>query len=266
MNTMQRAPAAAPERATRPGSAVILASGLLLLLVQLLPGPRLWPVLPVMCLFIVAFFLGDLPAVHITLFIAALVILPLLHPLLRAWPLHLLAATALYFLVAISVTRLRRGLGWLRAGCLHPQVMHAVAATSLVSAGALYGWYRLLRPDLAVHLAHFPVMPSWLLPLAGLGFACGNAALEELAFRGIIMQAFESALGAGWPALGCQAALFGAMHFRQGFPNLGWGLVMTIVYGVLLGALRRQSQGMLAPWLAHVFADGAIFVILAAQL
>lgn len=41
---------------------------------------------------------------------------------------------------------------------------------------------------------------------------------------------------------------------------------MVFVYGLMLGAIRRRSMGMLAPWLAHVAADIVIFAILAAIL
>ena len=39
------------------------------------------------------------------------------------------------------------------------------------------------------------------------------------------------------------------------------GLVMVFVYGVMLGAIRRMSRGMLAPLATHVAADMMIFSI-----
>jgi len=79
------------------------------------------------------------------------------------------------------------------------------------------------------------------------------------------MQSMDSAFGPGVVSIFLQAWLFGAMHYLQGFPNGGWGLVMAAVYGLMLGWLRRRSQGMLAPWLAHICADMVIFAILAAS-
>jgi len=87
--------------------------------------------------------------------------------------------------------------------------------------------------------------------------------MEEFVFRGLVMEATDSAFGPGPLSVVIQAWLFGAMHFLEGFPNGWWGLAMTVVYGIMLGAIRRRAQGMLAPWLAHVFADVVIFVILA---
>ena len=62
-----------------------------------------------------------------------------------------------------------------------------------------------------------------------------------------------------------QAVAFGALHLL-GIPG-GWiGVAMAAAYGVMLGWLRRRSQGMLAPYLAHGLADVAIFGILCAEL
>jgi membrane protease YdiL (CAAX protease family) len=254
-----------PRRTTGPGAGIVVGTGLLFLIVQFLPDPRFWHVLPALCLFLAAILSRDVPAVLFTLFTVSFVIVPLLHPALRGWPFHLLVATGCSLLLALFLPHLRPTLSWLRPGRLGRPVLFGVVATSALSATALYLWSRMANPDLTVHLAHIPSLPVWLIPLAGLAFACGNAALEELAFRGIVMQAFENALSRAWVAVACQAVLFGAMHYRQGFPNEGWGLAMTFVYGVMLGALRRQSKGMLAPWLAHVSADTVIFLILVAQ-
>ncbi len=265
MEKQKPVPADNEEQASAPGAALIFASGLLFLIVQFLPSPLLWPAFSALFLFAVAVLLRDRPVVHATLFMALVVLGPLLHPLFRSWPFRLLIPTAAYFAVSIVVPWLRPGLAWLRPGRLNFQVVCAVIAISAVSAGALLAWYVLFRPDLSVHLAHIPSIPVWLLPFAGLGFACGNAALEELAFRGILMQAYESAVNS-WIALCCQAILFAGMHFQAGFPNRASGLVMTFVYGSMLGALRRQSRGLLAPWLAHIAADMTIFIILVTQL
>jgi membrane protease YdiL (CAAX protease family) len=37
---------------------------------------------------------------------------------------------------------------------------------------------------------------------------------------------------------------------------------MAMIYGVMLGAIRRRSRGILAPFVTHVVADLVIFVIL----
>jgi hypothetical protein len=55
------------------------------------------------------------------------------------------------------------------------------------------------------------------------------------------------------------------MHLH-GFPR-GWsGVALASVYGLMMGALRQRARGLLAPWVAHLFADLAIVVIRAAAL
>lgn len=108
-------------------------------------------------------------------------------------------------------------------------------------------------------------MPRWHLGLlipVGLGFAMLNAAIEESVYRGIFMQGLDAALGAGRLAVILQAVPFGLIHL-DGIPG-GWaGAGMAMVYGLMLGAIKRRAQGMLAPFLAHTLADVVIFILLA---
>ncbi len=195
-----------------------------------------------------------------------LTLAPFLLPPLRQWPFNLLAPLFLYSAVCASVPALRRSLLWLRAGRVDKKAVLLIFLITLVSGLTLYVWQRALAPDLSPHLRYMPAMPLWMFPLAGLGFSLFNAAMEETIYRGIIMQSMDSAFGPGIISIFVQAWLFGVMHYLQGFPNGGWGLIMAAVYGLMLGWLRKRSQGMLAPWLAHICADMVIFAILADAL
>jgi hypothetical protein len=110
-------------------------------------------------------------------------------------------------------------------------------------------------------------MPLWLLPLVAVVFALVNSAVEEAIFRGILLQALDSAVGAGIISLVIQAGLFGWLHYSEvGFPKGFLGVAMASVYGLFLGYLRYRSRGMLAPWLAHVGTDIAVFTIVATSV
>jgi membrane protease YdiL (CAAX protease family) len=108
------------------------------------------------------------------------------------------------------------------------------------------------------------MLPRWnpmLLIPVGLGFALVNAAIEESVYRGILMQGLDAALGLSNIPVILQAISFGLLHLN-GIP-CGWcGIVMATVYGLMLGLLKRRAQGMLAPFVAHVFADVVIFTML----
>lgn len=228
------------------------------------PSTALWAEAALALLAAVALCLCSPRALHPALFAFLWTALPSASSILRGWPFNHLVPLAIYALVAAVTPALRSSMTWLRLGRIDRGTLVLVLATVFLSGAALLAWYGLAKPDLRIHLGHIPSMPSWLFPLAGLAFALVNAAMEEAIFRGILMEALESALGQGLPALVAQAASFALFHFRAGFPNGWWGVAMVFIYGLMLGAIRRRSRGMLAPWLTHVAADIVIFVILAA--
>lgn len=168
---------------------------------------------------------------------------------------------ALLAIVLWRVPWLRRSTGWWRAGRLGGGEMAFALAVSAVTAVALVAWQRLLQPDLTDLLALIPeVHPGWLVAV-GLGFACVNALVEEVLYRGILMDALDRALGVPlWPLL-VQAMVFGLHHYG-GFPR-GWaGVGLATLYGLAMGLIRRRSGGLLAPWVAHVLADLVVYGIL----
>ncbi len=202
-------------------------------------------------------------AVHLALFSLLWIGLPTLMPRLGVWPYSLLLPLLLYGAIVVGIPPLRRSLLWLHPGQLRRQVVVGMVATIVISVVVLVAWCVLLAPDLRMYRALLPPLPAWALPVAALGFAGLNAAMEEAVFRGILLQALESALCGGVTPLVIQAVAFGLLHYVAGFPNGGWGLVLASGYGLLLGTLRRRSAGMLAPWIAHVGADVTIFAIVA---
>jgi len=90
--------------------------------------------------------------------------------------------------------------------------------------------------------------------------------MEETIFRGIMLEALDSALGTGHFSIILQSLSFAALHYRFGFPNGFCGFWMVFVYGWMLGYIRQKSRGILAPWIVHVVADITIFIILAIAL
>jgi LmbE family N-acetylglucosaminyl deacetylase len=82
----------------------------------------------------------------------------------------------------------------------------------------------------------------------GLIFSMVNAAVEEGAYRGVLMHGLDSALGRGPAALVLQALAFRALHV-QGFPRGALGVGLASIFGLLMGIIRRRADGMLAPWL-----------------
>jgi membrane protease YdiL (CAAX protease family) len=247
------------------GVAVILATAVVSGVRMLLPDVSAgWFTMALLLFTAGAVLVRSVQAIHLTLFCLLLTATPLfLPPKVGHWPYKLLLPLTGYALLIGLSPRLRRTLHWMRRGQATAHTPLLVLATVLISSGALLIWYYWAQPNIAMHTALLPARPIWLLLLSGMGFALFNAAMEEAAFRGIILEALDSALGPGPTALTIQAALFASAHFVEGFPNGFWGLSMTFVYGLMLGALRRHTKGLLAPWIAHLFADFTIFAIVA---
>jgi len=153
---------------------------------------------------------------------------------------------------------LRGSATWARWGTFGRDVRLLVAGSVLAAAVALLSWYLLLRPDVEDLVETFvPDQPLAVLILGGLLFSMVNAAVEEGAYRGVILHALDTSLGPGFKALLLQAVAFGTLHIR-GFPR-GWiGVGLACIYGILMGMIRRGAGGMLAPWVAHVFTDVVI--------
>jgi uncharacterized protein len=179
----------------------------------------------------------------------------------RLWPLPLLVFLAVYAILLAAVPWLRRSpgaAGWLRRGRLDRMAWGMLGAFAALAAASLIVWRFTTDRDLGSFRAFVPAVAGWLLPPGLVLLACLNAAFEELIWRGAAQHALEGALGSPAAACGLQAAAFGLWHF-EGFPG-GWvGVGLAAVFALMMGVLRLQGRGMLAPWLAHVAADVTIF-------
>ena len=90
------------------------------------------------------------------------------------------------------------------------------AGVAAVSAVALLAWHAWLRPDLTDLVRTFvPPWPVWLLVPGAMLFALANAALEEAAYRGVVLDALDTALGHGVVSIVLQAIAFAALHFQM---------------------------------------------------
>jgi membrane protease YdiL (CAAX protease family) len=253
----------APSRSSLPGAVVMFSIVSTLSLALVVPGlGGKWTLAVMILLLSFAIAFRAIYAIHLALFGLVWVLLVGFVPFFQVWPFSLLAPLLVYGGVVIVTPGLRRSVGWLRMGGFGRDERRFVFATVVVSSMALVAWTVLEKPDLQRHLALIPEMPPWVYPIAAFGFAFLNAAMEEVVFRGVMMEALDSAIGEGYLSVGAQAVSFAALHYLAGFPYGVFGFFMAFVYGVMLGMIRRQARGLLAPWVAHVAADITIFSIL----
>ena len=178
------------------------------------------------------------------------------------WPLSLLGPLIAYHLIVLMFPPLRRSYIWLGFGRFSKDVILLMLITIVISSLALIIWARFMNLDLSLYLDQMSDIPLVWMPFLGLGFAVLNAAMEEFAFRGIIMNGMDFAFNIPVVSVTSQAISFGLLHYMSGFPNGILGVIMTFVYGLLLAVIRNRSRGMTAPVVAHFFADLTIFTIL----
>lgn len=153
---------------------------------------------------------------------------------------------------------------WLREA-RHPPLTRGrvewlpVLVPALTAAVALPLWFA-LDPSADPGRYPFPDLPAALLLVGALVFATVNAALEELCFRAFMQGALDE-LTTSAIAIVIQGVAFGVAHWF-GFPSGWWGVLLAGSWGVALGFVRWRCEGLLAPWIAHVFADLTIFAVL----
>lgn len=177
----------------------------------------------------------------------------------------LAAAFSIYAVVIVRTQWLRRGATWLRIGTLSGRLFALGAGVAAGSAAILLTWYATFRPDLAdLVRTYIPAWPLWMLVPGAIAFSLINAALEEAAYRGVVLEALEAAIGPGVAAVVLQAAAFGALHIESGFPRGTVGVGLAFVYGLVLGVLRRKTGGLLVPFFTHVLTDLVIVGIMLA--
>ena len=169
-------------------------------------------------------------------------------------------AFATYFTSVWRVPWLRRASSWVKWGSLDGTLLAFAVAIATVSGVTLLAWVAITRPDLSDLVRTFvPNQPLWVLVPGAIVFATLNTAIEEAAYRGVLLSALDATLGPGVLPVILQALAFGTLHFYGGFPRGVAGVVLAFVYGLALGALRRMAGGLLAPWIAHVLTDVVIF-------
>ena len=214
---------------------LVISIGVLLLLVTILGWFLHWDI---------AFPLG--------IFCLVCVLLTLLGMPSQIW---ITLALVFYWVTCKTVKWLKDVLEWLKRGEFPGEVLLLTGFTIFASVAALIIWFQATDPDISDIFGTY--VPDWNTPtllLGGVLFSLINAALEEGAYRGVIMHALERAIGFGYSSLFIQAAAFGLLHIH-GFPR-GWiGVGLAFVFGLLMGIIRRRSGGMLGPWIAHTGVD-----------
>jgi membrane protease YdiL (CAAX protease family) len=174
---------------------------------------------------------------------------------------HLITLILLYGFV-LKIRKVNRSTLFIHFGLVSSNIWLATIFTVLSLIGLAW-WFRELAanpyarfiPDLPIH---------FLLPL-GIGFALINSLYEEGIFRSIFLgyldQLFHSRI-----ALLLQALWFSFLHYQSGFPAGIIGMMMTFIFGLMMGILVRRTQGLLLAIVIHAIADFWIFLLIVMRI
>lgn len=178
------------------------------------------------------------------------------------WPLPGVIGVGVYLLSHVVPTGDRgRHRAILRLGRRLTAAEAGMAVGLILSSGSvllIFSWFA--PPRLGAGASLLTGMAPLTMVAAGALFAVVNAFVEEVLFRGAVLHHLGGVLGIG-PAVLLQAVAFGLLHMNA-YPYGPVGVALASVFGLLMGALRVRSGGLLAPWIAHVGADVVIFVLI----
>lgn len=252
-----------PPRSSRSGAAIVIALILIWALHNLFPDYlSSWLPFRVLILMLpLAIISRSIYAVHLNLLLLCFCFIRY-FPHLTMGTFANLTAIVLYAYAVLFIKELSHSVGWLRLGRFTPTVWMLILATIIISCLALILWVHFLSPDLSRYRSLVPNTPLPLTLLFGFGFCTFNAAVEEVIWRGVMMEALDSAFGPGLLTMLIQALSFAVAHFLYGFPNGLTGCAMVFVYGIMLGIIRRKSKGIAGCWVAHSAADFTIFCLI----
>jgi membrane protease YdiL (CAAX protease family) len=177
------------------------------------------------------------------------------------WPLPTALALSIAFIVGKFTPFTKEAFGWIKRGDLGRRQIATIAGIVAISGVSLVLWFAMMKPDVSDIAARIPHIHPIALVLTGILFAVSNAACEEFVWRGMIFNALEMIFDSSVIIVLIQALSFGIAHLN-GFPRGASGIVLASIYGCMMGYVRQSAKGLLAPVVAHVFADAVIYAIL----
>ncbi len=172
---------------------------------------------------------------------------------------------AVYAIILRIFPSIQRQTRWFYIGRVDRFTWLGGLAIAILSALGLYLWAVIAKPNLSDLLVLIPNRSLTILIIVGFGFAVANSFVEESIYRGILWTAFGKVFGSIVVVTLLQSAIFGLAHLH-GFPRGAIGVAMAFVYGIMLGAIRQHSEGLLPPMIVHFVADIALYMIMLGML
>ncbi len=154
-------------------------------------------------------------------------------------------------------------LGWGRPAWIGPgrpdRGAQLLAAASVpVTTITLVAFITSGRTDLDAATEGLQSLPTWTLPLAGVGFVLVNPTVEEILFRGLLQTMVADVSARPRLGIAAQAIAFGAIHV-DGVPGGPLGVALAAGWGAVLGVVRHRTGSIRLVWIVHALANVAIY-------
>ena len=107
-----------------------------------------------------------------------------------------------------------------------------------------------------------PVPVGWpidVLIVVAIGYAAFSTLMEETMFRSV-MVAFSRPHLTAPVAVMAQGLVFGAMHYRVGFPSNAGGALLSFIWGLLAGWLVLKADSIYPAFVMHFVVVLTLFV------
>ena len=157
----------------------------------------------------------------------------------------------LYLLLIVFSKSVKQNITWLKKDKFDKKTVLLILATIILTCIGLITWSLFIQKDLGQYSEFIPKHPVYLLIFEGIGFAVINS---------VMWDGFDKVFNNKYLVIIFQAIVFSIWHYH-GFPGGISGVIMVFAWSILLGFIRQRSGGILAPIVAHFFADFAILMI-----
>lgn len=175
---------------------------------------------------------------------------------------YFLIPIIIYLILILTIRKLKQEIAWLKWGKIDKSTFLIMAVMIIITAISLFVWAYFFKADITEKFRKLiPDIPFILLILYGISFPVFNSFFEEFISRAVLYDGFSGIFSHIACVIIFQAAIFALWHYN-GFPGGVSGVCMVFFWSVFLGIIRYKSKGMLAPLVAHFFADLTIAVIL----
>lgn len=169
---------------------------------------------------------------------------------------HVISIILLYFFLC-HVKKISPSKLYLKIGNIKQTVWMSMIII-LCSVIGLSVWFILQKDNPYAEM--IPKAPTILLILMGIGFAIINSIYEEGIFRSILFSHFSKEMGL-ISALILQSIWFSFLHYQAGFPSGEIGIILTFIFGLIMGYLVHRTNGILIPVIIHAVADFSVFLL-----